>query len=115
MSTISNTSAQLPKTPPPPPGVHTGGAAHIVKSAALFGAVGAAAGFGISFLTLPVVGQLGAPIAAAIGGAAGILAGAVKGIVDNRRAHGGGFASPLTAAAGAATLTPPPGAVVLRA
>jgi len=40
----------------------------------------AALGFGASFFTLPIIGQVGAPIAAAVGGGIGALIGLVKGI-----------------------------------
>jgi hypothetical protein len=120
-TTIATKTVQLPIAPPLPPGTQQGGGmGHVVKNAAIFGAVGAAAGFGISFLTLPVIGQVSAPLAAAIGGVAGLAIGAIKGVLDNRRASGGGlgapvFAGPGMAVGGAAAVSAPPGAVFLRA
>ena len=68
-------------TPPPlPPGVTASGPSSsststILRHVALYGSVGAAVGFGASFLSIPVIGQLAAPIVAAIGGAIGATIG----------------------------------------
>jgi hypothetical protein len=64
----------------PPSGVKT-----ILKNALVFGGLGAALGFGASFFTLPIIGQVGAPIAAAVGGGVGALFGIVKGILQVRK------------------------------
>lgn len=61
-----------------------GGIGHIIKNMVVFGGIGAALGFGASFFTLPVVGQVAAPIAAAVGGGIGAAIGLVKGLIDNR-------------------------------
>lgn len=104
--------------PPPPPGLvpGAGGMGHVLRNAALFGGIGAAAGFGLSFLSLPVIGQLSAPIAAIIGGALGVVTGAVKGMLDNRRSGGGpSLAAPRTAVVGAGAIpVPRPGATFPR-
>jgi LysM repeat protein len=58
----------------------------MLKRAAIFGAAGAALGFGASFLTLPVIGQVAAPIAAAVGGGIGVIVGIVSGLVSSKNA-----------------------------
>lgn len=57
----------------------------ILKNVGIFGGIGAALGFGASFLTLPVIGQVAAPIAAAVGGGIGAAIGLVRGFMVSRR------------------------------
>ncbi|MCW2956777.1 MAG: hypothetical protein JWO69_1646, partial [Thermoleophilia bacterium] len=54
----------------------------ILKNVAIFGGIGAALGFGASFLTLPIIGKVAAPIAAAVGGALGVAVGVWRGIAS---------------------------------
>lgn len=56
----------------------------ILQNLGIFGGMGAALGFGASFFTLPVVGQVAAPIAAAVGGAIGLVLGGIKSFFDIR-------------------------------
>jgi hypothetical protein len=62
-----------------------GGLGHILKEAAIFGGVGAVAGFGVGLLPFAFI-PFSAPICAAIGGAAGAALGAFKGWRDNKNA-----------------------------
>lgn len=73
----------------------------IFKHAAVGGVVGAAVGVGLSFTGLPLVGGLFAPIAAAIGGVAGL---AIGGLVGFLRSRGGSDG----AKAGVTQVIPPP-------
>lgn len=57
---------------------------NLLKNAAIFGGVGAALGFGASFLPIPGL-TLGAPILAAIGGGVGAVVGLVKGFLSHRK------------------------------
>lgn len=52
----------------------------ILKNVVIFGGLGAALGFGASFFSLPFIGQVAAPIAAAVGGGIGAIIGLIKGI-----------------------------------
>lgn len=71
---------------------------------ALGGLLGAAVGAGLSLTALPFVGALTAPIAAAIGGAAGLIIGTAVGLFRTR--HSAGITQ---AASGSGQLgTPPP-------
>jgi hypothetical protein len=58
------------------------------------GGIGAALGFGASFFTLPVIGQVGAPIAAAVGGGIGAIAGLASGLWSRRKARRAMAANP---------------------
>lgn len=74
-------AATLPASPTAPPStVKT-----VLKNVAIFGGIGAALGFGASFLSLPVIGTLGAPVLAAIGGGIGAVIGAVKGLMSAKK------------------------------
>lgn len=95
MSVSIAQTQQLPTTPPPsvpfPPGSNPGQVtttpskgSTIVKNMALFGGIGAVAGFAATFLPLPIVGGFAAPIGALIGGAIGAAIGLVTGLVSNR-------------------------------
>lgn len=57
----------------------------LLKNAGIFGGIGAALGFGASFFTLPVVGQVAAPLAAAVGGGIGAVVGLVKGFLSHKK------------------------------
>lgn len=61
-------------------------ASNVIKHAAVGAVAGAALGAGLSFTALPFIGLLQAPIAAAIGGVAGLVVG---GIVGALRGGGG--------------------------
>jgi len=52
----------------------------MLKFVGIGAAAGAALGFGASFLTLPIIGKVAAPIAAAVGGGIGALAGLFLGM-----------------------------------
>lgn len=86
----------------------------IVKHAAIGGVVGAAAGAGLSLTALPFIGALSAPIAAAIGGAAGIVVGGLvgffrsRGSSDGARVGAGTIQTPPPAPSGGTGGTPPP-------
>lgn len=70
----------------------TGGStrvATIAKHAVIGGAIGAAGAAALSFTALPFIGALSAPIAAAIGGAAGLVIGGVVGFLRSRGAVDG--------------------------
>ena len=73
----------------------------VAKHAAIGGVIGAALGAGLSFTALPFIGALSAPLAAAIGGAAGIVVGGIVGLLRTRNqgAHVG---------AGLVRVPPPP-------
>jgi hypothetical protein len=73
----------------------------ILKHAAIGGVIGAALGAGLSFTALPFIGALSAPLAAAVGGVAGLLVGGLIGLLKTRNsgAHVG---------AGLITIPPPP-------
>jgi hypothetical protein len=58
----------------------------VAKHAAIGGVIGAALGAGLSFTALPFIGALSAPLAAAIGGAAGIVVGGIVGLLRTRNA-----------------------------
>lgn len=73
----------------------------IVRHAALGGVLGAALGAGLSFTALPFIGALTAPIAAAVGGAAGIVVGGLVGLLRSRSGSD-------HARSGAIQLPPPP-------
>jgi hypothetical protein len=78
--------------------------ATIVRHAAIGGIAGAAIGAGLSFTALPFIGALSAPIAAAIGGAAGLLVGGLVGFLRSR----GGTQDAKSAASGVSQQVPPP-------
>lgn len=80
----------------------------IAKNALIFGGVGAALGFGASFLPNPLMGITlpGAPILAAIGGGIGVLVGAVKGFMSYKKQAAAASAQPATPAPGAQTPEP---------
>jgi len=59
-------------------------ASSILKHAAIGGAIGAVALGALTFTTLPLIGGRFAPIAAAIGGAAGLLIGGLVGFLRGR-------------------------------
>jgi len=61
----------------------------IAKHALIGGAIGAAAGAGLSFTALPFIGALSAPIAAAIGGVAGLVIGGIVGFLRSRSSDEG--------------------------
>lgn len=89
----------------------------ILKNVAIFGAAGAAIGFGASFLSLPIIGQLAAPILAAIGGAIGITIGAIKGIRDantNEREYNTRLGATISAGGGLTAPELPLGVMPLR-
>ncbi|MCW2924197.1 MAG: peptidoglycan-binding protein, partial [Thermoleophilia bacterium] len=77
----------------------------ILTKVAMFGAIGAAVGFGASFLPLPFIGGLAAPVIAAIGGGIGALVGL---FVGNKQAAAEQAAYEQSTAA--ATAGPTPGA-----
>lgn len=56
----------------------------VAKHAVIGGAVGAAAGAALSFTALPFIGALSAPLAAAVGGVAGLVIGGIVGIFRSR-------------------------------
>lgn len=64
-----------------------GSGSSIIKRMLVGGGIGAALGFGASFFTLPVIGQVAAPIAAAVGGGLGAVAGLVSGLWSRRKAR----------------------------
>lgn len=74
----------------------------IAKHAAIGGVIGAVAGAALSLTALPFIGVLSAPLAAAIGGAAGIIVGGLIGFFKSR---GGSDAARI--GAGAIQLAPP--------
>jgi hypothetical protein len=78
----------------------------IAKHAAIGGVVGAALGAGLSFTALPFIGALSAPIAAAIGGAAGIVVGGLVGFLRSRSSHHEAAAAGIAVGQSA---PPPPG------
>jgi hypothetical protein len=80
-----------------------GGGANILKRMLIGGAAGAALGFGASFFTLPIIGQVAAPIAAAVGGGIGAVLGLASGLLANRNAR---IAQQQQAAAEAAANVP---------
>lgn len=61
----------------------------IARHAAIGGIAGAAAGAGLSLTALPFVGAMTAPLAAAVGGAAGIVVGGLVGFLRSRAASDG--------------------------
>lgn len=56
----------------------------IVRHAAIGGVIGAVGGAALSLTALPFIGALSAPLAAAIGGAAGLVIGGIVGIFRSR-------------------------------
>lgn len=57
----------------------------IARHAVIGGAIGAVAGAGLSFIgPVPIIGGMFAPIAAAIGGAAGIVVGGIIGLLRSQ-------------------------------
>ena len=85
------------------------GLSNVLKKAAIFGGVGAAAGLGASLLGLPVIGCLSAPITAAIGGALGVAVGAIVGLVQNHRNRPP--VPPVSSGPVGVPSPPPPGAI----
>lgn len=77
----------------------------IAKHAAIGGAIGAVAGAALSLTALPFIGVLSAPLAAAIGGAAGIIVGGLIGFFKSR----GGSDGARIGAATIQTAPPAPG------
>lgn len=73
----------------------------VARHAAIGGVIGAALGAGLSFTALPFIGALSAPLAAAIGGAAGIVVGGIVGLLRSRN-------SGPTVGAGLLQVPPPP-------
>jgi hypothetical protein len=73
----------------------------VAKTAAIGGVIGAALGAGLSFTALPFIGALSAPLAAAIGGAAGLVVGGIVGLLRSRN-------SGPKVGAGLIQLPPPP-------
>jgi LysM repeat protein len=90
----------------------------IAKNALIFGGVGAALGFGASFLPNPLMGITlpAAPILAAIGGGLGVVVGAVKGFLSYKKQVAAVAATAQTAGAPApgAAPTPEPSAASSR-
>jgi hypothetical protein len=80
--------------------------ATVVRHAAIGGVIGAAAAAGLSFTALPLIGGLWAPVAAAIGGAAGLLIGGLVGFVRSRSSGD----APRVAASAVQIPPPPSGA-----
>lgn len=60
--------------------------ATVARHALVGGAIGAVAAAGLSFTALPFIGALSAPLAAAIGGAAGLVVGGIVGLFRSRGA-----------------------------
>ena len=80
----------------------------ILKSVGIFGAAGAALGFGASLVGLPFA----APVAAAIGGGIGVIAGIVKGLMDSKKeqlAYDAEVGAQAPPTAGAPAVEPPTG------
>ncbi|MCW2923041.1 MAG: hypothetical protein JWM98_445 [Thermoleophilia bacterium] len=76
----------------------------IAKTAAIGGVIGAVAAAGLSFIgPIPIIGGMFAPIAAAIGGAAGLVVGGLIGLLRSR-----GSSAPSGAKVGASTIQAPP-------
>lgn len=72
-----------------PMSANTNRTGSIAKHAVIGGAVGAVAGVGLSFIgPLPIIGGMFAPIAAAIGGAAGLVVGGLVGFLRTRGSGG---------------------------
>lgn len=63
------------------------GTGSLIKRVLAGGVIGAGLGFGASFLTLPVIGQVAAPLAAAVGGGIGALGGAATWLLARRSAN----------------------------
>lgn len=89
--------------------------ATVAKHAVIGGAVGAAVAAGLSFTALPFIGALSAPLAAAIGGAAGIVVGGLIGLLRTRGSHDGAKvgaatiqSAPPAPTRGAGATPPPP-------
>ncbi|MCW2926916.1 MAG: hypothetical protein JWM86_884 [Thermoleophilia bacterium] len=88
--------------------------ATVAKHAVIGGALGAAAGAALSFTALPFIGAFSAPIAAAIGGAAGLVLGGLIGLLRTRGSSDGAHVgarmiqSPPPAPRNGAGNTPPP-------
>ena len=64
-----------------------GSGGSILKKMLVGGVIGAGLGFGASFLSLPVIGGLAAPVVAAIGGGIGAVAGLAIGLFQRRKAN----------------------------
>jgi NAD/NADP transhydrogenase beta subunit len=98
VATISTVQQQLSSTSKP-----ESRGATVIRHAAIGGVIGAAAAAGLSFTALPFIGALSAPIAAAIGGAAGLLIGGLVGFLRSR-----GSGDVPRSAASAVQVPPPP-------
>lgn len=91
-----------------------GNGSSILKRMLVGGGLGAALGFGASFFTLPVIGQVAAPIAAAVGGGIGAVAGLVSGLWSRRKARLAMQRSSMVApGAGALPITVKPGKTMM--
>ena len=86
MSITTVSTRQNPVAPPLPASSR---AATIGTHAIVGAALGAALGAGLSLTALPFIGVLSAPIAAAIGGAAGLVVGGLVGFVRSRSSGDG--------------------------
>lgn len=95
VTTVSTVQQRINQTSTPSRG------ATIAKHALVGGALGAATGAALSFTALPFIGALSAPIAAAIGGAAGLVIGGLIGFFRTR-------SSSDQAKAGVGQVAPPP-------
>jgi hypothetical protein len=79
MSSISTIQQHVSQVGPSNPRLAT-----VAKHAAIGGVIGAALGAGLSLTALPFIGALSAPLAAAIGGAAGLVVGGIIGLLRSR-------------------------------
>lgn len=75
--------------------------ATVARHAVFGGAIGAAGGAALSFTALPFIGALSAPLAAAVGGVAGLMIGCIVGIFKSR-------SSSDQARLGVGQIAPPP-------
>lgn len=89
--------------------------ATVAKHAAIGGAVGAVAAAGLSFIgPIPIIGGMFAPIAAALGGVAGLVIGGIVGLLrsrsskDDAKVGAGVVQAPPPPTSGVGSMPPPP-------
>lgn len=91
-----------------------GGAGSLIKKVLIGGVLGAGLGFGASFLTLPVIGQVAAPIAAAVGAGVGVLGALAVHFIGKRKQNLAMQQQAQAATQSAMQPTPSPQGVTLR-